>query len=64
MQPKRALTPILAIALLLFAFGFVAQQVAEGRSLPFDRSVILALRDPPIPANPGARHGFRSWRGT
>jgi undecaprenyl-diphosphatase len=52
MRPKSALTLILAIAFLLFAFGFVAQEVAEGRSLPFDRSVILALRDPAHPSEP------------
>ena len=52
MQQKGALIPILTIAFLLFAFGFVAQEVAEGRSLPFDRSIILALRDPAHPSEP------------
>ena len=37
---------LLAIACLLFAFGVVAQFVAEGKSSAFDRSIILAFRDP------------------
>ena len=48
---------VLTIAFLLFAFGFVAQQVTEGKSLAFDRRVILALRDPANPSAPAARHG-------
>jgi len=49
-----ALISVLTIAFLLFAFGFVAQQVTEGKSLAFDRWVILALRDS---ANPSAPAG-------
>ncbi len=49
-----ALKSILAIACLLFVFGFVAQSVAEGKSLAFDRSIILALREP---GNPSALIG-------
>lgn len=35
---------VLIIAVLLFAFGFIAQEVATGRSSNFDRWVILGLR--------------------
>ena len=45
-----ALISILAAALLLFGFGFVAELVAGGESMAFDRRVVLALRNP---ANPG-----------
>jgi undecaprenyl-diphosphatase len=41
---------ILAIAVLLFAFGFIAQEVAEGKMLTLDRHVILALRKPDNPS--------------
>ena len=37
---------LLAIACLLFVFGLVAQIVVEGKSSTFDRSIILAFRDP------------------
>jgi len=40
------------IACLLFAFGFVAQIVAEGKSSAFDHNIILALRDPGNPSLP------------
>jgi undecaprenyl-diphosphatase len=36
---------ILIIAVLLFAFGFIAQQVAEGKTSAFDHQVMLALRN-------------------
>jgi undecaprenyl-diphosphatase len=45
-----ALISILAAALLLFGFGFVAELVAGGETMAFDRRVVLALRNP---ANPG-----------
>jgi len=45
---------LLAIACLLFAFGLVAQIVVEGKSSAFDRSIILAFRDP---GNPSALLG-------
>jgi undecaprenyl-diphosphatase len=50
---KAALIPILTIALLLFAFGIVAQEVAAGESLAFDRRIILAFRD--------AAHSSEPW---
>jgi len=49
---KNTLMSILTIAFLLFAFGFVAQEVAVGKSLAFDRRVILAFRDPADPSAP------------
>ncbi len=42
------------MAFLLFAFGFVAQEIAGGESMAFDRRIILALRNP---ANPGEPWG-------
>jgi undecaprenyl-diphosphatase len=44
----------LTIAFFLFAFGFIAQEVAEGQTSAFDRRILLALRDP---ANPAALVG-------
>jgi undecaprenyl-diphosphatase len=41
-----------AIACLLFVFGVVAQFVAEGKSSAFDRSIVLAFRDPGNPSAP------------
>ncbi len=46
---------VLTIAVLLFAFGFIAQDVAEGKQLTFDRHVMLALRNtanPSVPIGP------------
>ena len=46
---------VLTIAGLLFAFGFIAQEVAKGKTLAFDRAVMLALRssaDPSVPIGP------------
>jgi undecaprenyl-diphosphatase len=46
---------VLAIAGLLFAFGFIAQEVVKGKTLAFDREVMLALRssaDPRVPIGP------------
>ena len=42
----------MTIAVLLFAFGFIAQDVAQGRLLAFDRHVILALRSSANPSAP------------
>jgi len=39
----------LTIAILLFAFGFIAQEVTEGK---LDRHIILALRNPDNPSVP------------
>lgn len=49
---RSSLLSILATAFFLFAFGFVAQEVAGGKTSAFDRQVILALRDPADPSVP------------
>ena len=54
-QRGSAVAFILTIAGLLFAFGFIAQEVAKGKTLAFDRAVMLALRnsaDPSVPIGP------------
>jgi len=46
---------VLTIAGLLFAFAFIAQEVVKGKTLAFDREVILTLRsstDPSVPIGP------------
>lgn len=46
---------ILAAAFFLFAFGFIAQAVSEGKTSAFDRRAVLALRDsadPSVPIGP------------
>jgi undecaprenyl-diphosphatase len=43
---------LLTIAALLFGFGLIAQEVVEGEPLPFDRAVMLALRNPANPSLP------------
>lgn len=43
---------ILTIAVLLFAFGYIAQTVAESEPLQFDRQIMLALRNSATPAAP------------
>src|ERR1700722_6444205 len=54
-QRARIMPFVLAIAGLLFAFGFIAQEVVKGKTLAFDREVMLALRisaDPRVPIGP------------
>jgi undecaprenyl-diphosphatase len=54
-QRGSAVAFILTIAGLLFAFGFIAQEMAKGKTLAFDRAVMLALRssaDPSVPIGP------------
>src|SRR6202022_1355312 len=46
------LISILTIAVLLFAFGLVAQEVSEGEPLTFDQNVMFALRKPANPSVP------------
>jgi undecaprenyl-diphosphatase len=46
------LPSVLTIAVLLFVFGLIAQEVIEGEPLAFDRSVMLTLRDPANPSAP------------
>jgi undecaprenyl-diphosphatase len=54
-QRANAIALVLTIAGLLFAFGIVAQEMVEGKTLAFDREVILTLRtsaDPTVPIGP------------
>jgi undecaprenyl-diphosphatase len=51
-RQKAALLSVLTVAFLLFAFGFVAEEIAGGESMAFDRRVILALRNPVNPGEP------------
>jgi undecaprenyl-diphosphatase len=54
-QRGSAVAFILTIAALLFAFGFIAQEVATGKTSAFDRQIMLALRtsaDPSVPVGP------------
>jgi undecaprenyl-diphosphatase len=46
------LMSVLTIAVLLFAFGFIAQEVSEGELLTFDKNVMRALRNPANPSVP------------
>ncbi len=43
---------ILATAVFLFVFGFIAEEVSGGKTSAFDRRVILALHDPADPSVP------------
>ena len=52
-MPRRSETwLVLTIAVLLFAFGLVAQEVSEGEPLAFDQNIMLALRNPANPSVP------------
>jgi undecaprenyl-diphosphatase len=54
-QFARQWAPILLVAGLLLCFGVIAQEVAEGEPIAFDRWVLLALRqtaDPAVPVGP------------
>lgn len=44
------LMSVLTIAVLLFAFGLVAQEVSEGEPLTFDQNIMLALRNSANPS--------------
>jgi undecaprenyl-diphosphatase len=48
-KPSRAETrlfaSILTISALLLAFGLLAEEVIEGETLPFDRKLMLLLRE-------------------
>src|SRR5271168_4830879 len=46
---------VFTIAVLLFAFGVIAQEVVAGKTLALDRQVVLAFRssvDPSVPIGP------------
>ena len=52
-MPRRSETwLVLTIAVLLFAFGLVAQEVSEGQPLAFDQNIMHALRNPANPSVP------------
>src|ERR1700730_7673590 len=52
-MPRRSETwLVLTIAVLLFAFGLVAQEVSEGEPLAFDQNIMHALRNPANPSVP------------
>jgi hypothetical protein len=55
---------ILIIAALLFAFGLIAQEVAEGEPIAFDRTVMLAFRDAANPPFLSDRPGCWTQRAT
>ena len=46
------MTALLAIAVLLFLFGFIAHEVAGGKPTALDRGVTLALRSSADPSRP------------
>jgi undecaprenyl-diphosphatase len=47
-----ALISVIVVAGLVFAFGQIAEEVIEGDSLAFDRSLLLAFRNPADPSDP------------
>jgi undecaprenyl-diphosphatase len=49
---RNTLIAIATTAFLLFAFGFIAEEVAGGEMSAFDRKIILAMRDPADPSLP------------
>ena len=52
-MPRRSETwLVLTIAVLLFGFGLVAQEVSEGEPLAFDQNIMHALRNPANPSVP------------
>jgi undecaprenyl-diphosphatase len=51
-RPALGLAPLLAIAVLLFLFGSIAEDVIEGEPFAFDRAILLALRQPGNPNLP------------
>jgi hypothetical protein len=55
---------VLAIAGLLFAFGFIAQNVAEGTSFACDKKIVAGFRDsgnPSAPVGPAWVRGFSKF---
>ena len=54
-QQTRTIPFVLTIAGLVFAFGLIAQEVVRGKTLAFDRVIMLSLRsaaDPSVPIGP------------
>ncbi|HXJ02358.1 MAG TPA: phosphatase PAP2 family protein [Micropepsaceae bacterium] len=52
LRSEGVLVPLLAMAILLFTFGSIAEEVVEGEPLAFDRPILLAMRMPGNPAIP------------
>ena len=55
MQRTGMIPFVLTIAGLIFAFGLIAQEVVKGKTLAFDRLIMLSLRstaDPSVPIGP------------
>ncbi len=50
--PRTTLIAISTTALLFFAFGLIAEEVAGGEMSAFDRKILLAMRDPADPSLP------------
>jgi undecaprenyl-diphosphatase len=50
MKPANATALVLTIAGLLFVFGLIAQEVVEGKTLAFDRKILVALRSASDPS--------------
>jgi undecaprenyl-diphosphatase len=46
------LRSVLVIAVLLITFSLIAEEVMEGEPLAFDRTVLLAFRQPSNPSVP------------
>jgi len=57
--PRTTLIAISTTALLFFAFGLIAEEVAGGEMSAFDRKILLAMRDPADPSLPLVRLGCR-----
>jgi undecaprenyl-diphosphatase len=54
-QRTRTMPLVLTVAGLVFAFGLIAQEVVKGKTLAFDRLIMLSLRsaaDPSVPIGP------------
>src|SRR6516162_8075227 len=52
-QQTRTMPFVLTIAGLVFAFGLIAQEVVRGKTLAFDRLIMLSLRSAPsVPIGP------------
>jgi len=63
-QQGSAMALVLTIAGLLFVFGFIAQEMVKGKTLAFDREVMLAFAARLIPASRLGQRGCRKRRGT
>lgn len=51
-KSRPSLASLLAVAVLLFTFGSIAEEVIEGEPFAFDRAILLAMRQPGSPSIP------------